>query len=57
MDGRPVGGRIGVHEMYGVNHGGCLPSMGVHLIHGWGGSMSGMQHIYTQQTYCPPENA
>ena len=35
MDGRPVGGKIGVHEMYGVNHWGCLPSIGMHPSHGW----------------------
>ena len=46
MDGRPVSGRRAIHEMDGRNYWSCLPSVEIPPIHGWWGSMSGMQHIW-----------
>ena len=44
-DGRPVGGRNPIHEMYGVIPWGGTPSMELPPIHGGWESMGGMQHI------------
>ena len=46
MDSRPIGDRKTVHETYGRLPWKGLPSMEIPPIHGWEGSMSGMQHIH-----------
>ena len=45
MDGRPVSGEKSIHEMHGRTPWKPLPTMEIPPIHGWEGSMSGMQQL------------